>query len=62
MSRVLFLGVKKTDSQSRGGIRGIVELEVLSAIERYLGGKIPIQDFFDLIVGTRYVVLATILH
>ncbi|KAK3718817.1 hypothetical protein LTR37_004733 [Vermiconidia calcicola] len=35
-----------------GGIRGIVELEVLRAIEQTLGGEIPIQDFFDLIVGT----------
>lgn len=37
----------------RGGIRGIVELEVLRAIEQVLGGRIPIQAFFDLIVGTR---------
>jgi hypothetical protein len=37
----------------RGGIRGIVELEVLHEIERHIGGKIPIQAFFDLIVGTR---------
>ncbi|EON62430.1 hypothetical protein W97_01652 [Coniosporium apollinis CBS 100218] len=35
-----------------GGFRGIVELEVLKAVERTLGGKIPIQAFFDLIVGT----------
>ena len=37
-----------------GGMRGILELEVLRAIELALGGKIPIQAFFDLIVGTRY--------
>ena len=37
----------------RGGIRGIVMLEVLRAIEKALGGRIPIQNFFDLIVGTR---------
>ncbi|KAM0328700.1 hypothetical protein ACHAQA_005113 [Verticillium albo-atrum] len=36
-----------------GGIRGIVELEVLLHIETYLGGELPIQSFFDLIVGTR---------
>lgn len=36
-----------------GGIRGIIELEILRAIELALGGKIPIQRFFDLIVGTR---------
>ncbi len=38
-----------------GGIRGVVELEILSALEKEIGGKIPIQEFFDLIVGTRYV-------
>ena len=37
-----------------GGIRGILELEILRAIELALGDKIPIQAFFDLIVGTRY--------
>jgi patatin-like phospholipase/acyl hydrolase len=37
----------------RGGIRGIVELEILQHIQRELGGKLPIQAFFDLIVGTR---------
>jgi patatin-like phospholipase/acyl hydrolase len=41
---------------SRGGIRGIVILEVLRQIELELGKRIPIQDFFDLIVGTRLVV------
>ncbi|KAK3934638.1 hypothetical protein QBC46DRAFT_347432 [Diplogelasinospora grovesii] len=35
-----------------GGVRGIVELEVLRHIENYLGGHLPIQAFFDLIVGT----------
>ncbi|KAK3722026.1 hypothetical protein LTR37_002842 [Vermiconidia calcicola] len=35
-----------------GGIRGIVQLEVLHAIERCLGGHIAVQTFFDLIVGT----------
>jgi predicted acylesterase/phospholipase RssA len=35
-----------------GGIRGIVQLEVLRAIEKALGGYLPIQAFFDLIVGT----------
>jgi hypothetical protein len=37
----------------RGGIRGIVELGVLQAIEKKLGGKIPIRAFFDLIIGTK---------
>nr|POE62816.1 calcium-independent phospholipase a2-gamma [Quercus suber] len=35
-----------------GGIRGIVQLEVLRAIEQAMGGFLPIQAFFDLIVGT----------
>ncbi|KAK5133613.1 hypothetical protein LTR08_007561 [Meristemomyces frigidus] len=35
-----------------GGIRGIVQLEVLRAIEQSLGGYLPVQTFFDLIVGT----------
>ena len=35
-------------------MRGILELEILRAIELAIGGKIPIQAFFDLIVGTRY--------
>jgi predicted acylesterase/phospholipase RssA len=35
-----------------GGMRGIMELEVLRAIEKVLGGNIRIQSFFDLIVGT----------
>ncbi len=38
----------------RGGIRGIVELEVLQQIQLALGG-VPIQCFIDLIVGTRLV-------
>jgi hypothetical protein len=38
-----------------GGARGIVELEVLKAIEMELGGKLEIQAFLDLMVGTRYV-------
>lgn len=37
----------------RGGIRGIIELEVLKAIQEHLPHKIPIRNFFDLVVGTR---------
>lgn len=36
----------------RGGIRGIVELEILRLLEKELGDLISIQSFFDLIVGT----------
>lgn len=37
---------------NRGGIRGIVELEILRQLEKELGDLISIQSFFDLIVGT----------
>lgn len=43
-------------SKTSGGIRGIVELEILRLIELHLGG-IPIRNFFDLVVGTRYILL-----
>ena len=35
-----------------GGIRGIVQLETLRAIGQALGDHVPVQKFFDLIVGT----------
>ncbi|MCJ1354083.1 MAG: hypothetical protein MMC33_004070 [Icmadophila ericetorum] len=35
-----------------GGVRGIVELMALKGIEMQLPEKIPIRNFFDLIVGT----------
>ncbi|KAI1505709.1 hypothetical protein F5X99DRAFT_215888 [Biscogniauxia marginata] len=35
-----------------GGIRGVVQLQVLREIEMILGPDLPIQLFFDLIVGT----------
>ncbi|KAJ2904255.1 putative patatin-like serine protein [Zalerion maritima] len=35
-----------------GGARGIASLQVLKGIERVLGPKLPLQAFFDLIVGT----------
>ncbi|OAP65340.1 hypothetical protein AYL99_01312 [Fonsecaea erecta] len=35
-----------------GGIRGIVQLVLLQQLEKHLGGRIPIQSFFDLVVGT----------
>jgi patatin-like phospholipase/acyl hydrolase len=36
-----------------GGVRALVELVILRLIEEQIGLKIPIQEFFDLIVGTR---------
>ena len=35
-----------------GGVRGYLELCILEAVQQILGGKIPIQRFFDLIAGT----------
>ncbi|KAF9697343.1 hypothetical protein EKO04_005060 [Ascochyta lentis] len=35
-----------------GGIRGIVELEILRSLEEALGNGLRIQNFFDLVVGT----------
>ncbi|KAM0714544.1 hypothetical protein Q7P37_009840 [Cladosporium fusiforme] len=34
-----------------GGVRGIVQLETLRALEGALGGHVPVHKFFDLIVG-----------
>ncbi|ORY05071.1 hypothetical protein BCR34DRAFT_572302 [Clohesyomyces aquaticus] len=34
-----------------GGIRSIIQVEVLKLIERELRGKLPMQCFFDMIVG-----------
>ena len=48
----LRLAIDKPDIAYSGGIRGIVELVVLKAIERELGG-LEIRSVFDLIVGTR---------
>jgi len=39
-------------SLDSGGIRGIVQLELLRGIEHALGDHIPASAFFDLIVGT----------
>lgn len=41
----------------RSGFAGIIQLETLALIEREIGLGIPVQQFFDLIVGTRYVLV-----
>jgi hypothetical protein len=41
-------------------MKGVVELLVLEAIESELGDNLEIQEFFDLIMGTRYAVLFSI--
>lgn len=35
-----------------GGIRAVVQLEILRLLEREWNGKLPIRCFFDLVVGT----------
>ena len=35
-----------------GGVKGIVELEILTQIEQKIGLGLPIYNFFDLMVGT----------
>lgn len=40
---------------SSGGIRSIIQLEILKSLEHVIGLDIPIQNFFDLIIGTRYI-------
>ena len=47
------IGRRASDNVRRGGIRGIVELEILRQIEKAMGGRLNIHCFFDLIVGTR---------
>jgi len=37
---------------NRGGIRGIVELNILAEIENAIGLGIRIQELFDLVIGT----------
>lgn len=38
-----------------GGVRALIQLVVLQVLESRIGFDIPIQEFFDLIVGTRWV-------
>lgn len=38
---------------SSGGIRSIIQLEILKSLENIIGLEIPITSFFDLIIGTR---------
>jgi hypothetical protein len=35
-----------------GGVRGIIELEILEQIQKIIGGAIPVKELFDLIIGT----------
>jgi hypothetical protein len=34
-----------------GGIRSLIQLEILKLVEMEFNGKLPIQCFFDMIVG-----------
>jgi patatin-like phospholipase/acyl hydrolase len=35
-----------------GGVRGLIQLEILSCIEKKIGLDLPLMRFFDLIVGS----------
>ena len=48
----LYTWFKSLISACSGGIRGIVELAILTEIEKAIGLGIRIQDLFDLVVGT----------
>ena len=39
-----------------GGVKSLVQLTTLGIIEKQIGLGIPIQAFFDLVIGTRYVI------
>jgi hypothetical protein len=39
----------------RSGASGIVQLEVLGRIEEAIGLQVPIREFFDLMIGTKWV-------
>ncbi len=41
-----------TDNDCSGGIRGIIELTILRQIIEEVGHGIPIQELFDLAIGT----------
>jgi patatin-like phospholipase/acyl hydrolase len=46
-----------------GGVRGVIQLEVLKLIEMELHGKLPIQCFFDMIVGKGWIPpMDTVMH
>ncbi|KAK4221040.1 acyl transferase/acyl hydrolase/lysophospholipase, partial [Podospora fimiseda] len=47
-----FAGTRILCLDGGGGVRAIVQLHALKAIERVLGPALPIQCFLDLIVGT----------
>ena len=40
------------DDHESGGIRGIIELAILQTIEDRVGHGLPIQELFDVVVGT----------
>lgn len=46
------MNFRKVLTMNRGGVRGIVELEILSQLEKELDDLINIRTFFDLVVGT----------
>ncbi|OTB02050.1 hypothetical protein M426DRAFT_322998 [Hypoxylon sp. CI-4A] len=52
MTKPRFAG-SRVLSLDGGGVRGVIQLQVLAELEKVLGSDLPIQLFFDLIVGTN---------
>ncbi|KAG9236159.1 hypothetical protein BJ875DRAFT_482583 [Amylocarpus encephaloides] len=53
---------KQQGGAQTGGVRGILQLVVLQRLERKLGDQIPIEAFFHMIVGTRYIISMRIME
>jgi len=47
--------MKLLSNYLRGGVRCIMQLRLLLELERKIGLGLQIQAFFDLVIGTRYV-------
>lgn len=47
---------------SSGGVRSIIQLEILKSLEDVIGLEVPIQNFFDLIIGTRYINILSVIY
>jgi hypothetical protein len=41
-----------TVAENRGGVRGIIQLEILREIVKKVDYNIPVQELFDLVIGT----------
>jgi hypothetical protein len=51
---LVFYALLLLTAQNSGGVRSVIQLRILWHIEKEIGLGLPIQEFFDLIIGTRY--------